>query len=347
MSNAIPAQNDTAPATLPGDTRRKVTEIFTRDEIRMLTARSDIRGFIAVCFTWLTIGLCFVALAWASTQSLLVFVPVFLLALCILGGRQLSLAIQMHDASHGSLFKHKWLNHVFADWVCARPIWNDLHKYRAHHIIHHTHTGQDIDSDLSLVAAFPTTRASLARKLLRDAVGITGVKFFIGRFLMDAGYIKWTVANDVERLPRDGMTLPRRLAMLVRNVTPTLIVNGILFAVLWAAGHPWLFLVWILAYMTTFSVFVRIRSMAEHACTQRSPDMFLNTRTTRAGLLARATVAPLNVNYHIEHHVMASVPYFRLPLMHRMLRERGAVAAPPGYLDVLRLVSSRKAAEAG
>lgn len=324
-------------------TRRKVTDLFTRDEIRMLTERSDLMGFSAVGFTWLVIGLSFAAVAWASTQPLIIFVPMCLLALCVIGGRQLSLAIQMHDASHGTLFKRKWLNNVFADWVCARPIWNDLHKYRAHHIIHHTRTGQDGDTDLSLVAPFPTTRASLARKLLRDAVGITGIKFFIGRSLMDAGYIKWTVANDIERLPAEGQTPWRRAVMFMRNVTPTLIVNGLLFAILWATGHPWLFAIWVLAYMTTFSVFVRIRSMAEHACTARSPDMFLNTRTTRAGLLARATVAPLNVNFHIEHHVMASVPYFRLPLMHRMLRERDAVQTPPGYLDVLRIVSSRTA----
>jgi hypothetical protein len=41
---------------------------------------------------------------------------------------------------------------------------------------------------------------------------------------------------------------------------------------------------------------------------------------------------------------MASVPYFRLPLMHRMLRERGAVSAPPGYWKVLDIVTTPKAA---
>ena len=38
-------------------------------------------------------------------------------------------------------------------------------------------------------------------------------------------------------------------------------------------------------------LFVRIRSIAEHGCLPRSPDMFLNTRTTQAGWLARMTVA--------------------------------------------------------
>lgn len=325
------------------DTRRRVTEVFSRDEIRMLTERSDLMGFAAVGFTWGVIGLAFVAMAWASSQPLLTAIPVFLIALVVLAGRQLALAILMHDASHGTLFKTRLLNEVLVDWLCARPIWNDLKKYRTHHLVHHAKTGQAEDTDLSLIAPFPTTRASLIRKLLRDISGLTGIKFFIGRFLMDAGYLKWTVANDQTRLPKQGQTLASRSRMFLGNVAPTVITNAVLFGVLWASGHPWLYLAWVFAYMTPFAAFVRIRSMAEHACTEVSADNFLNTRTTRAGLIARATVAPINVNYHIEHHVMASVPYFRLPLMHRMLRERNATGEPPGYLQVLRIVSSKPA----
>jgi fatty acid desaturase len=81
--------------------------------------------------------------------------------------------------------------------------------------------------------------------------------------------------------------------------------------------------------------------MAEHACLEPSRDTLRNTRTTRAGWLARAFVAPIRVNYHIEHHLMASVPYFRLPQLHALLRERGLTAEPPSYWQVLRLVSSR------
>jgi fatty acid desaturase len=68
--------------------------------------------------------------------------------------------------------------------------------------------------------------------------------------------------------------------------------------------------------------------------------MFRNTRTTRAGWLARLTVAPLHVNYHQEHHLMASVPYYRLPLMHRLLQDKLTLPAAPGYLEVLSLASA-------
>jgi fatty acid desaturase len=73
--------------------------------------------------------------------------------------------------------------------------------------------------------------------------------------------------------------------------------------------------------------------------------MFRNTRTTRAGFFERATVAPVRVNFHIEHHIMPSAPYYRLPRMHRMLRERGAIAAPPTYAKVLELVTTGGVAE--
>lgn len=325
---------------LPEETRRKISDLFTRDEIKMLTARSNWRGFWAIGSTWALIAAAFALLAWAIRQPLAVAIPSFVVGLCVIAGRQLCLAILMHDASHGTLFENRWLNQVFADWVCARPIWNDLQKYRIHHMVHHTKTGTDKDTDISLVAPFPCSRASLARKLLRDVSGLTGLKFFAGRLLMDMGYVKWTVASELVWLPKEGVSFSDRLWMLARNVTPTLIMNALLFALLWAAGQPWLFVAWLVAYMTPFSLFVRIRSLAEHACTERTTDMFRNTRSTRAGFLARSTVAPLRVHFHIEHHALTAVPYFRLPVMHKMLRERGAIPEAPGYLEVLRIVSS-------
>jgi fatty acid desaturase len=54
----------------------------------------------------------------------------------------------------------------------------------------------------------------------------------------------------------------------------------------------------------------------------RSADPLLNTRTTRATLVARATVAPLHVNYHLEHHLLPTVPWFRLPALHRAVAPR-------------------------
>jgi DMSO reductase anchor subunit len=62
--------------------RRKLSDIFSKDEIAQLTARSDWMGWRALLFTWGVIGLTFVALArWPHPLT-------WLAALAILGGRQ-------------------------------------------------------------------------------------------------------------------------------------------------------------------------------------------------------------------------------------------------------------------
>jgi fatty acid desaturase len=312
--------------------RRKLSDIFSKDEIARLTARSDWMGWRALLFTWGVIGLTFVALArWPHPLT-------WLAALVILGGRQLSLAIMMHDAAHGTLFKTRWLNEVLADYACGSAVGVDIRRYRQHHLIHHSKTGTEADTDRSLSAPFPASRASLARKFLRDLSGVSGIKREYGLLLMNVGVLRWTVASDVVVLPQQGRTWRDYLDEGARNMWKPVAMHLLLLGVLWAAGHPALYLAWLGAYLTTYSLFMRIRSIAEHACTEESTDMLRNTRSTRAGLLARATVAPLRVNNHIEHHLMPAVPYFQLPAMHRMLRERGLVARPTGYLDVLRIV---------
>lgn len=324
------------PKELPAVTRRKLGEFFSKAEIAELTTRSDWRGGWAIFFNWAVVAGAFALMAlWPNPLS-------FLLGLIVLASRQLAFAILQHEGAHGTLFKTRWFNEVFTDWTCARPIWQNLPKYRAHHLVHHTKTGTELDPDLSLHAGFPTTRRSLARKFLRDVTGITGLKLLYGQWLMDAGIIKWTVANDIQHLPQEGRSRLDVWRTALGNMTPMLVTNGLLFGVLAASGHPWLYGMWVLAYLTPLPLFVRIRSIAEHGCMEHSPDMFKNTRTTRAGWLARMTVAPARVNYHMEHHLMASVPFYRLPRMHALLRAKQAVPLAPGYAEVLRIASTRQ-----
>ena len=70
-----------------------------------------------------------------------------------------------------------------------------------------------------------------------------------------------------------------------------------------------------------------------------------NTRTTLASPLERLLVAPNYVNYHLEHHLVMTVPHYHLPRMHRMLRERGVLdgaCVERGYGPVLRLAASKR-----
>lgn len=311
----------------------RASDVLSRDQMRALTRRSNLRGFWALGSTWAVIFGTFAALAvWPHPWM-------FLLAIVILGGRQLALAILMHEASHRTLFQSRFLNDVVTDWLAAKPIGNDVAKYRKHHLRHHSHTGTDADPDIGLARPFPISTGSFVRKCARDLFGPTGLKRIVGQILMGLELIEYTVSTEVKRRPRGDRSLADLLGALVKNTFGFAVTNAVLAGVLALSGHLWVYWAWVIANLTVFNLFIRIRSLAEHACTEASSNPFRNTRTTRAGLLSRATVAPLRVNYHLEHHLLVGVPYFRLPAMHRMLRERGAISSPPSYVWVVQEVT--------
>ena len=108
-----------------------VRKIISSDEIRALTRRSDLWGFWAIGSTWAVIVGTFAVLSrWPSPWT-------FAASVVVLGGRQLALAILMHEAAHRTLFENRFLNDVATDWLCARPVHGHVEKYRKHHLQHH------------------------------------------------------------------------------------------------------------------------------------------------------------------------------------------------------------------
>ena len=109
-------------------------------------------------------------------------------------------------------------------------------------------------------------------------------------------------------------------------------------------GRPSSYVFRLAALATTFQLYLRIRNIAEHACTTTgSDDPFTHARTTHAGWLARATVAPYWVNYHAEHHLFMGVPCYRLPQVHAALGRAGkhdSMTIAPSYAAVLRQVTA-------
>lgn len=321
----------------PEKAQQGIKRWLSRDEIKAVTQRSDWRGGWAILRTWLIIITTFaVVVVWPNPLTIL-------LAIIVLGSQQLALAILSHEATHFTLFKTRRFNDGLSDWLCARPVWLDVSRYRTHHKRHHSYTGLETDPDLALITPFPTTKNSLRRKFLRDLSGLTGLRRMLGLVLMDAGVLRYTVSSGIEKLPQEGRDWRHYATDFSRNFGPVLIMNLVMAAVLISAGAGWVWFLWLMAYLTTFSLFLRIRAIAEHACLEDSDDMLKNTRTTNASWLARATVAPFYVNYHIEHHLMASVPFYRLPQLHKLLVERGAVTPVSGYREVLSIAGGAAA----
>ncbi len=312
----------------------KATHFLSSDEIKHFTKLSNLRGLQALATTWLMIAACFV-LVTLFPNPLTIAV-----AMVILGGRQLALAILMHDCSHYSLFKTRSWNDFLGAWFCGYPVWLDLRRYREHHWRHHRLAGTREDPDDALVSNYPVSRSSFIRKALRDLSGLSGIKRIYGLILMDLGFIEFTVSSTVKKVDQTGRTAVDVVRAGFQNLGPVILTQGVFFGVLLFFGEPLLYLLWVASYLTTFSLILRIRSIAEHALTDYDPDPRKCTRTTYASPLARVTVAPHRVNYHLEHHVLMMVPYFRLKEMHEVLLARDAYGdahVSQNYREVMKL----------
>lgn len=330
---------------------------FDRAEWRAITTACSWRGIWLVTHAWI-VSIAAVGLAaWSGN-------PVaWLLAIVIVGGRQLGLAILMHEAAHGLLHPNRKVNNFLGQWLTGAAVGSDLIAYRTYHLQHHKFTQQPEDPDLSLSKPFPTTRASLWRKVLRDLTGQTFFKQRMAQFgfafkglqamlrgeTAEKGRVSTKAGTPFNKQSDDGVTSPTidvAGAMAVtRAVGRFLVVQAVLLAASLALYGWTPYLLWLAGLATTFQLYLRIRNIAEHACTTTgSQDPFTHARTTHAGWIARATVAPYWVNFHAEHHLFMGVPCYRLPAVHAMLGAQGkheAMTIAPDYRAVLRQVTAK------
>lgn len=340
-------------------------KVFGTEDWAAITTLSHWRGMWLVLHAWLVVALAAFggALAWDyHWLAGLLLTPV---VLAVLGGRQLGLAILMHDGAHGLLHPNRKLNNFLGQWPTGAATGSDLHAYRAYHLTHHRFTQQPEDPDMSLSAPFPTSRDSLRRKAVRDLTGQTffkqrksqfatawrGMKAML-RHESGDGIRDTSAGRALNLQSRSGIDAPvtnvdgaKTTAKTVGRfmaVQAMLLIISLLF---WG----WVpFLLWFVALATTFQLFLRIRNIAEHACTTTgSDDPFSHARTTYANWLERITVAPYWVNFHSEHHLFMGVPCYSLPRAHALLGKSNyhqRMTIEPNYLSVLRRVTATQPA---
>jgi fatty acid desaturase len=302
-------------------------DLMTEQELAEVRTRATWKSGALIAHAWaLILGAIAMVALWPNPLT-------FLLAVAVIGSRQLGLAILMHEGAHGILARNPALNMALSQWLCAYPVFAETQAYRGYHLKHHAHTQQDDDPDLVLSKPFPITRLSYRRKFWRDITGRTGFAQRKAQFVAALGDPSWSAA--------------RRAAHFWSKLGRQCVANAVLFAGLAAAGVWWAYpLLWLLPLLTWMMVITRIRNIAEHAVVPDSGDPLRNTRTTRAGFLTRLFIAPYYVNYHLEHHLLFFVPCYNLPRMHAIL-SRGPHAVrmevQPGYAAVLRMATAKPA----
>lgn len=301
--------------------------VLSSDELRELSRPSAPAAWRAVAVDWALIAGIFAATLRLGHWWLYPF------AMILLARQQLALAILMHDAAHGRLFESREWNDRVGQIFCAGPVFLPLYVYKRGHLKHHQDPLAPGDPDIILIGGYPVPKRKLFHKLAQDLSGLSYFKFL--------KFFAYQAKRERRRAARAGSGAEvRGEERLTKGFVRGSIVgsNLALFGALALSGHPWAYvLLWTIPSMTFLQAYLRIRGLAEHAGYQPGPDQARNARTVVSPLQA-FFVAPHNVNYHIEHHLYPSVPFFRLPELHRLLKARGALPSEnvfDGYWPVM------------
>ena len=230
------------------------------------------------------------------------------IALLVLGNRQRALGNILHDAAHRNLTRNRVLNDLVTRALIAPLLFVSLSHYRELHFRHHLDLGgQGADPDLipipaqkarSWVAAVAANTLSL-RAILGSTFG----------HLVDPG------------APAEG-----RLSI----VGWWSVLLGLLVLAVGPGPAAAMLALWLAARATAFHLITTFREMCDHH--GLSPGgVFSFTRDIKAAGLWSVLFHPRNNAYHLTHHLLPAIPYYRLPEAQRVFstlpeyRERARV----------------------
>lgn len=153
--------------------------------------------------------------------------------------------------------------------------------------------------------------------------------YYVGNpvLLVAVPVVLWAVVSLVYwRLPADKFirtrlhpVIPARYMTILRLGFVTALFTT-LAVVTERTGAPavlYYALLWVVPMFTSFSFYMILRQLVQHGNADRG--WMTNTRTFLVGRAINFAVFPMGQDYHLPHHMYATVPHYRLRRLHELL----------------------------
>lgn len=128
-----------------------------------------------------------------------------------------------------------------------------------------------------------------------------------------------TIPGRLYHQSRVKPVISSRAMTLMRITFITLLFMSLAWLTRWT-GH-WaaatFFLLWLTPMFTSFSFFMVLRQLVQHGNGGRG--FLTNTRVFSVSPFLHFAVFPFGQDYHLPHHMFASVPHYRLKALHELL----------------------------
>jgi fatty acid desaturase len=250
------------------------------------------------------------------------------LSILVVGVQQHGLFILAHEAAHYRLFRARRLNDAVGRLIgMAGAI--SMCTYRVIHRLHHNNLYSAEDPDTAIHGGYPRGTLYLWKKLGQDVVGWNSWKtfayFFGAPALNEETQRAARPLDDTSPQLRRSARVDRWFVVAFQVLAPLvcLALDGWRGVAQYAAF-------WLVPMVTVLQPILRLRAICEHGAVSDFSSPLTAARSNRSGggalnVLGRALLFPHHVNYHLEHHLYPAVPHYRLPRLHRLLAEKGAL----------------------
>ena len=305
-----------------GSGNASARRILSAAELAPLTELSHLRSLAAVAQTVGVIALAIAFGVWVWPS------PWVVVSIVVIGVQQHALFILAHEAAHYRLLRGRAANDAIGRAIGMVGAIS-MCTYRVIHRLHHNNLYTDEDPDTAIHGGYPRGTAYLWKKLAQDIVGWNAWKTFAYFFGAPA------INDQTQRAARpldDTSPQLRRSARIDRwfVVAFQLLAPLACFALGGWRGLAQYAAFWLVPMLTILQPILRLRAICEHGATTDFSSPLTAARSNRTGgsavnLLGRALLFPHHVNYHLEHHLYPAVPHYRLPRLHRLLAEKGAL----------------------
>ncbi len=257
--------------------------------------------------------------SWAGGElATAAFGPLAALGVGLVAVFQHRLSGLAHEASHGTLFRHRLANELASDLLCLFPLVAMTQTYRRAHLGHHRWVNDPArDPDLIRLnhpepARFPMAPAAFWRRyVVRALWPPTLLRYLFGRA---------RAANPGAATTAGGPALRTvyrtRVARCLRGAYWFSVLTAVHAAGAWAD----LALFWVLPLLTAYPFLMQLREVAHHSNAPDDGDL-TNSRVFDVHPLVRAAVFPYGQAFHLTHHLFARIPHHRVAEAHALLRQ--------------------------
>jgi fatty acid desaturase len=287
----------------------KIGSLLTRDEFRALSTCNDTLAFVHL-FVRIAVH---AGLLWLMAHSWLTGKPLLSLAALYLNGvlwQFLGYAGIGHELFHKKVFSNKNAN-SFLYRLFSYFTWNNPSYFEKSHQFHHASTFHEDDREI--YRDFPLNVAGAARLLLLDYTSL--FKRIAYAVANTSGYeVYFSGGIRLKKMRPDHEARRDAALMLFAN---TFVLTIFYLATKSIPLTAMFFLTPFIGHLPN-----RVLALAQHSGLDDHKDdgALLFSRTLN--LPRPIAFFYANMNYHAEHHLLPSVPYYNLPRLHSILTEK-------------------------